>query len=97
MLLILRPIQAYYPRDEMIDVHITAWYRDRREWDIDNISKPILDILQASVESVIDGTPEWHSMPIIEDDKQVRELTLTKMPYDPDKPDGEFWIDIKPS
>ena len=94
MMQILRPVEAYYA--EPINIEISAWRGDRREWDCDNILKPLLDILQHREESVIEGTPIWHSLPIIEDDKFVQQLTVSKHPYSEKYPDGQVWIDIWP-
>lgn len=92
---ILGPINVAY--DEPVDVFIDAWYMNRSKWDIDNISKMLLDCLSTPRPSVLTcNGPLESGLPLIADDCQIYSLMLIKHDYDESKPEGEVWITIKP-
>ena len=67
---------------EPVGIRVEVWPKAARKFDVDNVSKAILDSLQRNG--------------ILEDDDLVYYLTLEKHDKHPAKPGGEIWVDIWP-
>lgn len=67
---------------EPVGISVEVWPKAARKFDIDNVSKAILDALQRN--------------DILENDDLVYYLILEKHDKHPAKPGGEIWVDIWP-